>query len=451
MRYLAIVFVLLSYPLLVQLLRTQKQHRHWAYFFLGMFPFVVHTWQLDAALYNLAGWPGYAKGVTITAEDTLALAILTTHRQPRGSLPLMGFVWLYIAAVALSLVNSPSPTISFCYVFQLLRFVVIAAAVAKIVGERRALMWLGMGLASGMIYEAFITLDQKLNGAFQAPGNMGHQNQLGMMAHFVILPLLGMLLSGYRGRVLMLGVAASLVVIVCGASRGAMGFAGLGVAILLVLSLRRRSTPYKKKMIGLAVVAMLVATPFLLHSFGNRARQQMEHSSGSTYDERAAFEKAAELMWKDHPWGVGANYYVIVANGQGYQERGGVTWGGGSRGTSVHNTYLLIAAETGWPGLITYGAMLVAIVFAGWRFAFAKLNDPRGDIVLGCTVAVAMMALHARYEWITLTYQVQYVMAISLGIIIGFLRLRALERQQARRSRAVQAVVGEPGAGQAIA
>lgn len=450
MRYLAIVFVLLSYPLLVQFLRTQKQHRHWAYFFLGMFPFVVHTWQLDAALYNLAGWPGFAKGVTITAEDTLALAILTTHRQPRRSLPLMGFVWLYIAAVAMSLANSPSVTISFCYVFQLLRFAVIAAAVATIVSDRRALLWLAMGLASGMIYEALITLDQKLQGAFQATGNMAHQNQLGMMAHFVILPLLGMLLSGYRSRILMLGVAASLVVIVCGASRGAMGFAGLGVAVLVVLSMRRRSTPYKKKIIGLAVVAMLVATPFLLHSFGNRMRQQQEHSAGSTYDERAAFERAAEMMWKDYPWGVGANYYVVIANGQGYQERGGVTWAGGSRGTSVHNTYLLVAAETGWPGLITYGAMLAAIVFTGWRFAFSSRNDPRGDVVLGCTVAVAMMAIHARYEWITLTYQVQYVMAISLGIISGFVRLRALERQQARRSAAPPAA-GEPAAGQAIA
>lgn len=437
MRYLAIAFVLMSYPGLIYLLRTYPRYRHWAYFFIGMLPFVVHMWQLDSAIINWAAWPGYAKGIILTVEDTLALAIIATQRHPRGPLPLRGFFLMYLFAVALSMGMSNTPWAPSFYVFQLMRMAVVAMAVAKIVGDPRALQWLGMGLAGGMIWEATITIDQKAHGAFQAAGNMAHPNQLGMMAHFVILPLMGMLLAGYRNPVMMLGVVSSLVVIIAGASRATIGLVGLGVAVLLLLSLRRRSTPSKKKMIGMVAAAMVVATPFLAKSINNRLLQQHEYAAlGGGYDERAAFELAATMMWKDHPMGVGANNYIPVAVGQGYSARAGVAWSGGSRGTNVHNTYLLIAAETGWVGIVTYMALLGAAIFAGWRFAFSNRNDPRGEIALASTVAIAMMAIHSQYEWITLTYHVQYVIAISFGIISGLIRLRAIERKQARTRQA---------------
>jgi O-antigen ligase len=449
MRYLAIAIVLLSYPALVQLLRANPRYRHWAYFFLGMLPFVVHVWNLDSALINWATWPGYSKGLILTFMDTLALAIITTQRQPRGMPPLIGFVALYMAAVALSIAMAGVWMASAFYLFQMLRFAVVMIAVAKIASDPRAITWLGRGLASGMIYAAVVTINQKLNGAFQAPGTMAHPNQMGMMAHFALLPVLGMLLAGSRSRVLMLGVAASLVVVVLGASRATIGFAGMGVGLLLLLSMFRHITPHKKRMIGLSAVVMLIATPFLLNSVGTRLAQQLGQETG--YDERAAFERAAQMIWADYPMGVGANNYVVVANGQGYSARAGVTWSGGSRATNVHNTYLLIAAETGWAGLVTYITLLAAAILAGWRFAFSRRGDPRGEIVLGSTIALAVMAIHSRYEWITVTYQVQYVIAISMGIISGMVRARALERRQARRDQAAARPSLEPSAGQAIA
>jgi len=110
------------------------------------------------------------------------------------------------------------------YPFQLLRLLILVIAVAKIAHDPHALNWLAMGLAAGISYQAGTCIWQKLNGAFQTSGTMGHQNLLGLMAHFVTMPLLAMLLGGNRSRVLMLGVASSLVVVALGASRGAMGF-----------------------------------------------------------------------------------------------------------------------------------------------------------------------------------------------------------------------------------
>lgn len=430
MRYIAIAFVLLAYPALVAWLKANPRQRHWAYFALGILPFTVNAWNLDAALINWAAWPGYAKGLIITVLDSIALAIITTHRRPGGMPPLSGFIIAYFLAATLSVAMSDVPMGSAFYAFQLLRMLIVFVAVAKIAPDPRALNWLAMGLAAGISYQAGFTIWQKLNGAFQAAGTMGHQNLLGLMTHFVTLPLIAMLLGGMRNRVVMLGVVSGLIVVALGASRGAIGFGMMGVAGLLVLSLIRRSTPRKWQMVGFAVFAAALVSPLMITAISKRLGQLSEQVGGA--NERDQFEAAAKAMWADHPMGVGANQYVVTANTKGYSKRAGVAWNWTSRSANVHNTYLLAAAETGWLGLITFTAMFAAISITGLRFAFQNRRDPRGDIVLGCTVAVITTAAHNLYEWVFVTYQAQYVFAISVGIIAGLVKARALERRGRR-------------------
>src|SRR3546814_5275892 len=74
---------------------------------------------------------------------------------------------------------------------------------------------------------------------------MGHQNLLGLMLHFVTLPLLALLLAGERSKLIMMGVFAALVAVALGASRGAIGFVAIGLALLFLLSLARRPTSHK--------------------------------------------------------------------------------------------------------------------------------------------------------------------------------------------------------------
>jgi len=53
--------------------------------------------------------------------------------------------------------------------------------------------------------------------------------------------------------------------------------------------------------------------------------------------------------------------------------------------------------------------MFVAIILAGLRFAFQNRRDPRGEVVLGCSVAVLITAAHNLYEWVWVMYFAQYV------------------------------------------
>ena len=252
------------------------------------------------------------------------------------------------------------------------------------------------------------------------------------MLHFVTLPLLALLLAGNKNKLVILGVLFALIAIALGASRGTVGFAGIGLVILLALSMARQITPHKWKIVGLSVLALTIVVPLSLNTLSLRfGDSQFEITLDG---EREAFERAASNMWSDHPMGVGANQYVVVANSEGYSERAGVIWNFGSRAAHVHNMYLLAAAETGWIGLITLVLLFGWSITSGLTFAYRYRRDPRGDVVLGASVAILVAALHSGYEWIFVTYQAQYMFAISLGMIAGLIR-------QVRREMRYRAVM----------
>lgn len=434
MRIVGIILVLMSLPVFVTWLKGHPGRHKWAYAAVGILPFTINAINLDAALISWAAWTGYAKGIIITLLDTLALALIAVNRSSLRKLPFLSLVVVYLLAVTLSLVFSSLAMSSSFYAFQIVRMLILFVAVASFVGRPGALRWLAYGLAGGAIFQALVSVNQILSGSIQASGTMGHQNLLGLMLHFVTIPLMALMLAGERHKLIAVGVLAGLVSVAFGASRGSVGFAAIGVCILVALSLLRRTSGHKWKIVGVGALALILIAPVAMNSFERRFEDRPLHEGA--YDERAAFERAARLMWTEHPMGVGANQYVVAANTGGYSERAGVVWTYGSRSAKVHNMYLLVAAETGWLGLLSLLALLVWPVCRGLRFAFRDRRDPRGDMVLGATVAIMTCAAHGFYEWVFVTYQAQYMFAIALGIIAGLIRQGEREARQAFNDRA---------------
>ena len=431
MRILGIVLILISLPVLIWWVRAFPSQRKWAYFAIGILPFTMSFANLDVAFINWATWPGFARGLIVSILDTLAIAILLSAKAPFRRLPLLGALCFYIAAVLMSVFVSHQWVSSSFYVFQLLRVVLVFAAVASVAGRPGAVRWIAFGLAAGAVFQGLVTIEQRLSGIVQAPGTMSHQNLLGLMLHFVTLPLLALLLAGDRSKLLMAGVVASLIAVALGASRGAVAFVLLGIGLLLVLSLARKMTPHKWKIVGLAVLFLAVVGPVAVTSFGERFSRGTA-AALSPDGEREAFERAAKAMWRDHPMGVGANQYVIVANSKGYSQNAGVIWNKNSRAAHVHNIYLLTAAETGWAGLISLIFLFSWSTARGLHFAFSFRKDPRGDIVLGASVAIFVTAIHSLWEWIFVDYLTKYVFAIALGIIAGTIRQAKTDRRLLR-------------------
>ncbi|MFN3620497.1 MAG: O-antigen ligase family protein [Sphingorhabdus sp.] len=397
---------------------------------------------LDASILNYAGWPGHTKGLIITILDSLALAIVVTSVAPFKRLPLFGIMLVYFSAAALSVAFSNQPVTSSFYAFQWARVVLLFVAVASIMRDPRAIHWLAYGLAAGAVFQGVITIEQRLSGAVQAAGTMGHQNLLGFMLHFVTLPLMALLLAGKTHKLNILGVLFALIAVALGASRGTILFSAVGLVILVGLSLARQTTGHKWKILGAGVLAFVIVAPLAFSTIERRFGDAPVEMGADR--ERMAFERAATTMWDDHPMGVGANQYVVVANAKGYSERAGVIWNYGSRSAHVHNLYLLAGAETGWIGLFALVGLFGWAFTRGVVFAFSNRRDARADVVLGASVAVLAAALHSFYEWIFVTYQVQYVFAISLGVISGL--VRQVKQEKHRRPLTSRAARADPPA-----
>lgn len=420
MKWVVLVIFFILVPVMASRMRSRPSSVPFFWGLLGFLPLIVDGLKLEIAPISWGAWQGYSKGMVISLVDVLALAIVIARPRIKGMPPFL-LLWLFFAFTTfLSAFQSELPEAALFAVWQVLRVTLIFAAVASICNDDRGPRILLIGMSLGIAVNAAFSVYERLTGALQADGLYTHQNLLGLVSHFVAFPALAMLLGGARSKILMLGVASAMTVAVLGASRGTIGLAGAGYGTLLLLSLIRNPTPRKWSIVAAGVVGLAIAAPLAISSLDRRFEGTQQDLSD--YDERAAFEKTAKAMLADRPFGQGANQYVMIANTKGYSDQGGVGYAGGSRSALVHNSYLLVGAEQGYPGLLAFILLLATPMFFAFRLAFKDRKGPRGDLVLGCGIAVAVIMLHIRYEWVFMSYEVQMMFAICLGTIAGVMR-----------------------------
>jgi O-antigen ligase len=146
-------------------------------------------------------------------------------------------------------------------------------------------------------------------------------------------------------------------------------------------------------------------------------QQRGDTELGSSDDERVAMQIAAQILIANHPFGVGANNYVVAANMDGANQAAGVDWT--SNTIFVHNAYLLITAETGYFGLISFALLLLSPMIVAFRCGWRERKNQSGEILLGIGVALLITYIHAAFEFVFLLDQTQYMLAIEFGMIVG--------------------------------
>lgn len=414
---LLFIFVAIGFTLAV---RKNPRAILIAAFLLGFLPFVLAPWHLLVAPYSFAGWPGYVKGWEVGLIDAIAVACLIGIPKARSSLPFKYVFLFYIASTVVAAFFAPNFNIALSYPIQLARVFLVFAAIARVSASPLGLKAVLQGLFVGLAYQAVAAISAKLGGAVQTGGSFGHQNMLGFATHMVFIPALGLLLSGRWTRWAVLGLVSGTIVIILTASRGTLAFGALGLTITYLLSATSNWTT-RKGLVGLASIAAVgLSLPIVQASF----EQRFELRGGSftdTDEERAAFNRAARMMIADAPFGVGANHYVVVVNSKGYSQRAGVAWNSGSRATNVHNSYLLIWAETGFLGIISLAVLLITPMISCFIWALRFRGSFQADLLVGLGGAFCAIILHSFYEWVLVTHHAQYVFAVALGLAVGLI------------------------------
>jgi hypothetical protein len=161
------------------------------------------------------------------------------------------------------------------------------------------------------------------------------------------------------------------------------------------------------------VIAGAVVAPVAISAIAQRGASEIEGSDSSRVD----LERAASIMLRDHPLGVGADNFVLAANTGGYYIRAGVDWS--NFRATVHNLYWLTLAENGYLGLAAYVIFLLAPLTVALRCGVRHRRDIRGDLLIGLGVALLLVYMQNFEEWIFITYRVQYVFVMDVGLIAG--------------------------------
>lgn len=429
------ILVLLTCPIFVALLRRNPGRRWWAFVAIGAIPFLPNL-PLEGFLYGWSGWSGTTMGIAVSPIDTLALALIVTRRRTIGKLPFWPVLGIYGAALFTSIFFAPLWIATTFAWWQFGRLLLLLAAVSGEGHKPDVRNGLLMGLAIGLSYQAGFVIFQKLTGVVQAPGTMGHQNILGLMIELTVLPLIGALLGGNRSKMVIFGISGALICVAGSGSRGTMGIAGAAILALLLISLVRRSTPFKFRIAALATAALVIATPFALATLNTRFGGASYVTEEAT---RATLEEAARAMAADYPLGVGANQFVLVSNRDGYAERAGVSWLSADRSKPPHNAYLLARAETGRLGELAFFLLLCVPMIIALRLAFANRKWVAGELALGSAMALAANALHNNYEFAVHTFPVQAVLFMNLGLIAGLAREYRMARVASNEMRQRQA------------
>lgn len=430
MKWVALVLFLAMIPAVQSWMVSNPRKVHYVWSLLGFLPLVSEGWHIVIAPISWALWPGYVKGLEISPVESIAIAILLTRRSSWNDLP---FKWLwisYIFALLLSMMLTAVPMASFFAAWQGARMFLVFAAVVSIARDERGPAAIITGMALGLIVNAAFAIEQRLTGTLQAVGLFSHQNIGGMATHFVALPALAMLLVNRQFTMGYYAVAAGAVIAILGASRGTIAFAAAGYAFVLIASIIQKPTSRKTSLLAGGIFALLAAAPLAMGALDRRFEAAPVDTG--LYDERAAFERAARAMWSDHPFGVGANQYVNVANIQGYSEKAGVVWSMGSRSAHVHNVYLLVGAETGYIGLLCFIALIFVPMWTAFKGAWATRNSVSGGVLIGLGTVLVVVAVHSMYEWVFVKYLIQWLFAINLGMIAGIVSRKPRARKQVR-------------------
>jgi hypothetical protein len=380
-------------------------------------------------------WPAPAKGTEVSFIDAIALALFFTTRKVRIPTPVKVSYVLLCVALFVSTCVAYNRLAAFFYIWEFLRATLVFLAIARAcANEPGAAIAFISGLCVGMIGEAAWVTLQYVQHVERPGGSFGHSNTMGIAADFVIFPALALMLGSRRWLLPCAAIVSGLVCVILGGSRASMGLFPVGMFLTLVLSIAHKSSSRKYIFLTAMTFLVIAAVPAMLWSIGKRTTE----ATASSDSDRAAMKEAASMIIADHPFGVGANQYVIIANTGGYSQRAGVPWNEANLRAPVHDTYYLVTAELGFLGLAGMLAMLGSFIALGFRLVRNRLPDGGSELFPGLLATTIIVAIQISYEFTFMDFIIHDLFAINAGILIAILARTRSQKTRIAAERRVK-------------
>ncbi|MBQ7590592.1 MAG: O-antigen ligase family protein [Verrucomicrobia bacterium] len=316
---------------------------------------------MGIAFFGEPFYKGTSRGFEIALFDLVNLGILLTlvskkhftYFPPGSALYLM-----YYLLSAISLINADSLLISGYELLKMILMYLFFLVTYNHIIRFKNLKILLYSLAIVLILNFISMINQKyIQGYYQPSGLFPHRNSAAMFINLLAPIFLSYLLNCNLKRkefVFFLGIfTVCAISVVFALSRGAIFFFPISCAIVTFLSLLHKITTRKLIVIMgffvLAIMGTIKAAPMIIDRFENAPE-----ASGNG---RVELAKIALKMANDRFFGVGLNNWSIKASWP-YSYTDYDIWPYFDRETYklglVETAYLLVAAECGWIGLLSF-------------------------------------------------------------------------------------------------
>lgn len=263
-------------------------------------------------------------------------------------------------------------------------------------------------------------------GTARVGGTVGSPNGAATYLSLLIAPAIALLLTPARPSLkaaALFCAALAANALVTTLSRGGWIAVALSLTVLWFASYRYTRRPLLAPLAALGLAAAVLAFS------GGTIAARLTSDDNSSAQSRLPLMRTAMKIVRDHPlMGVGPNNYSTVM--KDYEAVYG-DWG--DFAFTVHNKFLLVWAETGPGGLISFVWFLVATIRMGWNGWRAR--DPwLSPIALGITAALMGHVVHLQVDLFSDRPQVEslWVLAALVSVIYANTRIGAHQMQPLR-------------------
>ena len=290
-------------------------------------------------------------------------------------------------------------------------------------GTHRRYVWLGYAGAATIL--TVLAVQQKyLQGIYRVHGPFDHSNTIPLYAN-LMLPVL--LIWGLCDRELPLwksvgSIALSLgllFAVICTFSRAGIAFAA-GCFLCAVLWSNLRSASLRvgvRVRTGTLALGLLMALGIVRVAGPILSRIQTAPKASETA--RDEFNHAAQLMLRDHPFGIGLNNFSYVLTHHTEYRQNFEAMKNEETAGVAHHIYWLTAAETGYLGLALYLTIIVRFAWSAWRGA-RRNKSIHGTLLFGVFLGFGALQASGFYEWAFRLTPVMQLFVIQAAVAVSW-------------------------------
>lgn len=446
---LGILTFLIGVPTVTLVLNAFPQYRR---FMLGFM--VFFTCHITKPFYMevfFVVYRGVDRGFAVTVPDLLFFGfflwlLMGGSGQKLIWWPYNTTLWLlFIAITFISLIHSPVAYHGLFSIHKLIRGYVLFWVMVNLVRDKEDVQAVVMGMLAAVIFQTSNVLWAKYvtkRVVNRSVGSFPHPNTLAMYVDLIIPTILSLFLAnGFaksQNKWAVLAVLGGVINVIFTKSRAALVIAVGALGLVTVVSIMLKPTGRK---IGI-VLAGFVAMDIIGAMAAPKIIARFEKAPEASELTRVYFNMAARAMARDHLFGTGYNSYSWMLEHTDYYwfvypdaletvdnlEEFRESERGRSRLGTAHHIYYLMAAETGWPGMMIFIFFLLRYYLHNVVLLITTRDEYYQAILLGLLVGFTTLHFQGLLEWIFRQTQVFYLFCALSGLMVSIGNIVAKSR-----------------------